>query len=196
MAMAYTAQQIRDIITRGETDQVELKADLRDPGLLSRIISGFANSSGGLIVVGAQAPTHISGCDRQQLSDAYAAARKQLNLGQGTTLEFVKLDDHEIGLIKVDKSDKLVASTSGVYVRSGHGTLSMTADQIFGKAAKPGDTSIRSLSNLIYDQMITIDKLRRSLEANHSWRSKLKDFAISGIVGAVLGVALSKIFTK
>ncbi len=48
--MAYTEQQVRDIIQRGETDQVELKAEVRDAGLLSRIISGFANGSGGLIV--------------------------------------------------------------------------------------------------------------------------------------------------
>ena len=194
--MAYTEQQVRDIIQRGETDQVELKADVRDAGLLSRIISGFANSSGGLIVIGAQSPSHIPGCDRAELASAYNAARKQMNQTQVGSLEFVKLDGKEVGLINVAKSDKLVASTSGVYVRKGSGTLSMTADQIFGKAAHSGDTSIRNLSNLIYDQMVTIDKLRRSLEDTHSWRSKATDFAISGIVGAVLGVALSKIFLK
>ena len=48
--MAYTEQEVRDIIKRGETDQVELKAEVRDAGLLSRIISGFANGSGGVIV--------------------------------------------------------------------------------------------------------------------------------------------------
>ncbi len=194
--MAYTEQQLRDILKRGETDQVELKAEVRDAGLLSRIISGFANGSGGLIVIGAQSPSHIPGCDRKQLAPVYDAARKQLNQTQVGSLEFAPLDGKEVGLIKVDKSDKLVASTSGVYVRKGSGTLSMTADQIFGKAAQSGDTSIRNLSNLIYDQMVTIDKLRRTLEEKHSWKSKATDFAISGIVGAVLGVALSKILLK
>ncbi len=126
----------------------------------------------------------------------YDAARKQLSQTQVGSLEFVQLDGKEVGLIKVAKSEKLVASTSGAYVRKGSGTLSMTADQIFGKAAASGEHSLRSLSNLIYDQMITIDKLRRSLEEKHSWKSKATDFAISGIVGAVLGVALSKIFLK
>jgi predicted HTH transcriptional regulator len=194
--MAYTAQQVRDIIHRGETDQVELKAEVRDAGLLSRIISGFANSNGGLIVIGAQSPEAIHGCDRAQLVETYEAARKQLNQTHVGSLDFVDLDGKNVGLINIAKSEKLVASTSGAYVRKGSGTLSMTADQIFGKAAASGEHSLRSLSNLIYDQMITIDKLRRSLEASHSWRSKATDFAISGIVGAALGVALSKIFMK
>jgi hypothetical protein len=119
-----------------------------------------------------------------------------LNQTQVGSLEFVSLDGKEVGLLKVAKSEKLVASTSGAYVRKGSGTLSMTADQIFGKAAASGEHSLRSLSNLIYDQMLTIDKLRHTLEENHSWKSKARDFAISGIVGAVLGVALSKIFLK
>jgi predicted HTH transcriptional regulator len=194
--MAYTEQQVRDIIQRGETDQVELKVEVRDPGLLSRIISGFANGSGGVIVIGAQSPDHIPGCDRKQLTNVYDAARKQLNQTQVGSLEFLQLDGKDIGLLKVAKSEKLVASSSGAYVRKGSGTMSMTADQIFGKAAASGDTSLRSLSNLIYDQMITIDKLRRSLEDKHSWKSKATDFAISGVIGAVLGVVLSKIFLK
>jgi predicted HTH transcriptional regulator len=194
--MAYTEQQVRDIIQRGETDQVELKAEVRDPGLLSRIISGFANGSGGVIVIGAQSPNHIHGCDRKQLVPIYDAARKQLNQTQIGSLEFIQLDGKDVGLLKVAKSEKLVASASGAYVRKGSGTLSMTADQIFGKAAASGEHSLRSLSNLIYDQMITIDKLRRSLEDTHSWKSKATDFAISGVIGAVLGVVLSKIFLK
>lgn len=194
--MAYTEQQVRDIIQRGETDQVELKAEVRDAGLLSRIISGFANGSGGVIVIGAQSPNHIPGCDRKQLTSIYDAARKQLNQAQIGSLEFIQLDSKDVGLLKVAKSEKLVASASGAYVRKGSGTLSMTADQIFGKAAASGEHSLRSLSNLIYDQMITIDKLRRSLEDTHSWKSKATDFAISGIIGAVLGVVLSKIFLK
>jgi predicted HTH transcriptional regulator len=194
--MAYTEQQVRDIIQRGETDQVELKVEVRDPGLLSRIISGFANGSGGVIVIGAQSPSHIPGCDRKALTAVYDAARKQLSQTQVGSLEFVQLDGKDIGLLKVAKSDKLVASTSGAYVRKGSGTMSMTADQIFGKAAASGEHSLRSLSNLIYDQMVTIDKLRRTLEEKHSWKSKATDFAISGIIGAVLGVALSKLFLK
>ncbi len=194
--MAYSEQQVRDLIHRGETDQVELKADVRDAGLLSRIISGFANGSGGVIVIGAQSPEIIPGCDRKALATVYDAARKQLNQTQVGSLEFVQLDGKDIGLLKVAKSEKLVASTSGAYVRKGSGTMSMSADQIFGKAAASGEHSLRSLSNLIYDQMVTIDKLRRSLEASHSWRSKATDFAISGIVGAALGVVLSKIFMK
>jgi predicted HTH transcriptional regulator len=194
--MAYTEQQVRDIIQRGETDQVELKAEVRDAGLLSRIISGFANGSGGVIVIGAQPPDQIHGCDRKALTAVYDAARKQLNQTQVGSLDFVQLDGKDVALLKVAKSDKLVTSSSGAYVRKGSGTLSMTADQIFGKAAASGETSLRSLSNLIYDQMITIDKLRRSLEETHSWRSKAIDFAISGIIGAALGVALSKIFLK
>src|SRR5260221_12736962 len=105
--MSYTEQQIRDIIQRGETDHVELKAEVRDAGLLSRIISGFANSSGGLIVIGAHSPAHIPGCDRKELAAAYDAPRKQLNQTQVGSLELVALDGKEVRLVKVAKPDKL-----------------------------------------------------------------------------------------
>ena len=196
--MAYTEQQVREILKQGETDQVELKADVRDPGHLSRIISGFANSNGGLVVVGAQSPGHLPGCDRQHLSSVYDSARKQLNRTQISTLDFVNIDGKEVGVIKVDKSDKLVTSNAGVFMRTDHGTISMSADQIFSKSTGGGggDSSLRSLSNLIYEQMITIDRLRHLLEDSHSWKSKARDFALSGILGAVFGVILSKIFLK
>jgi predicted HTH transcriptional regulator len=196
--VAYTEQQVRDILNRGETDQVELKSEVREPGQLSRIISGLANSKGGLVVVGAHSPSQIPGCDCQQLTGVYGSACKQLNRPQVSSLDFVKLDGKEVGVIKVEKSDKLVAADNGVFVHGNQGTVSMTADQIFGKASSSGggDSSIRSLSNLIYDQMITIDRLRHTLEDSHSWKSKAKDFAISGLLGAVFGVILSKLFLK
>jgi predicted HTH transcriptional regulator len=195
--MAHTEQQVRDIINRGESDRVELKADIRDPNQLSRIISGLANSNGGVVLVGAQTPDQIPGCQRVQLTATYDAACKQLNRKPNGSLEFVTLDGKEVGVIDVAKSDKLVTSGAGVFVRSGSGTLSMTADQIFSKATGGGgDGSLRSLSNLIYEQMLTIDRLRRSHEDTNSWKSKSKDSAISGLIGAVLGVILSKIFLK
>src|SRR5579862_2016031 len=87
-SMAYTEQQVRDLIQRGENDQVELKADVRDAALLARIISGFANGSGGIILIGAQSPQNIPGCDRSQLVETYEAARKQLNQTQVGSLDF------------------------------------------------------------------------------------------------------------
>ncbi len=193
--MAYTEQQVRDIIQRGETDQVELKAEVRDPFLLSLHLGLRQRQRRCDRHRGAILQPHP--WLRPQSAHGRLRRRAQL-VGQTQvgSLEFVQLDGKDVGLLKVAKSDKLVASTSGAYVRKGSGTMSMTADQIFGKAAASGETSLRSLSNLIYDQMVTIDKLRRSLEASHSWRSKATDFAISGIVGAALGVALSKIFMK
>ncbi len=129
--MAYTEQQVRDIIQHGETDQVELKAEVRDAGLLSRIISGFANGSGGVVVIGAQSPHHIPGCDRKALSTVYDAARKQLNQTQVGALEFIQLDGKDIiGLLKVAKSDKSLSLPPPRYVRKGSGTMSMTADHL------------------------------------------------------------------
>ena len=44
--------------------------------------------------------------------------------------------------------------------------------------------------------MLTIDRLRRAHEETNCWKSKVKDFALSGLVGAIFGLILSKIFIK
>ena len=58
-----TAEQLTKKIQQGENETFELKADIRDPLLLSKLIGAFSNNKGGQIVIGVREPMEIVGAD-------------------------------------------------------------------------------------------------------------------------------------
>lgn len=57
-------ESILNLILSGESEVLELKTSLRDPGLLARLISSFANNKGGKIIIGVKESGEIVGVAR------------------------------------------------------------------------------------------------------------------------------------
>ena len=54
---------IRDLVGLGETESVEFKVGTVSPAMLARVVSAFANTSGGKILIGVDERRGIVGCD-------------------------------------------------------------------------------------------------------------------------------------
>jgi hypothetical protein len=51
-----------------------------------------------------------------------------------------------------------------------------------------------NIAAVLASQSKLLEEIREGQEEARSWRSRLRDMLISGIIGALLGVALSAIF--
>lgn len=192
--MSFDREQPGESLEQGEGQQLEFKSRIRDPSHLASIIAGFANADGGVIVVGVREPSQVVGCDPRQLRPTYEAALSRLDPQPEAELEFVTADGKQLGVIKVQPSVVLVLSEGGAFVRREERNVPMSASEIAQLyARKPGVSTqdIEMLAAAIANQTGTIQELQQALERANSLSSRAVEWAVSGIIGAILGQLLA-----
>ena len=111
---------------------------------------------------------------------------------------FKGLNSHELFIINVEKSSEIVFSAGSVYQRIGEQIRPMTAEEISSKLKiiSSDSNSLKALANAIEKQSQTIAELREEIRTSNSWKTKLKDQIVGGIIGALLGLGLTLLLTK
>jgi hypothetical protein len=170
----------------GETETVEFLGLIPSVLRLSQILAGFANGRGGVILLGVQeSPTRITGITWQQLGAIFDRATMQLNPGANATLHQVQMPDGKtVGVIVVPRSQAIVLTQAGAFIRRGTRTEPMKADEIQTKLP-PSDPhafaeSLSSLTTLVI-------VLNGKVEHGQTIRGQLKGLLIGAILGVVLG---------
>jgi predicted HTH transcriptional regulator len=193
-----TPEQLIQKIQQGENETFELKADIRDPLLLSKLIGSFSNNKGGQIVIGVREPIEIVGTDTNRLLNMVERAKTALKPLPKFTTKVVTVDNKELLVIDVEKSNEIVFAAGSVFQRIGEQTRPMTAEEIKLKLTTISSDSnfLTTLANAIEKQSHTIDELREEIKNSNSWKTKLRDNFISGLIGAILGLVLTLLLTK
>lgn len=108
------------------------------------------------------------------------------------------VDNKELLVIDVEKSNEIVFSAGSVFQRIGEQIKLMTAEEIKVKLTKISNdsSSLTTLAYAIEKQSQIIDELRIEINNSNSWKSKLIDNFISGLIGAILGFVLTLLLTK
>ncbi len=135
----------------------------------------------------------IIGCDRSLVTKLFERAKSLLKDKPNTTLEFYDFDGKEIAIINVSKSDSLVFSAGGVYRRLGGSTMIMSVGEIKNKinisvGQVNFENNIENLSRAIENQSRIISELQNEIRESGHWKSKMKDYFIGGVIGAILGL--------
>ena len=164
---------IERIIRQGEGTRVEFKLRLPRPWRLAREIAAFANTLGGIIVIGVDDVSHIVGVDsvvetKQELIYAAGLVEPQVKIHT----EVVRINKLELVICKVargeDKPYRITENTPGglktkVYVRTGAAVEPVEE----GEARKLGDQDrLRKRLRLTEDQKVLINVLRTSVRTS------------------------------
>lgn len=185
---------IYDLLAQGENERLEFKAGLRESRELAKLIGAFANAHGGTIVIGIEEPAEIIGTDIERVRELYESAIEKLEPRPHTSFASISVDRGDIVVIEVDKANSLVLAESGAYTRVGASTQPMTASDVsraltLVQAGQPSQLGV--LSRAIAEQTNRIEDLSTALAKAYSWRGRIIDYVIGGIVGAVLGYLFS-----
>lgn len=116
------------IIMQGETKRVEFKSwnkankkDLMDT--LTNEAVGFANTDGGIILVGVEDDGEITGCDNYDEQNIMEIIYDKTVPRLFTDIEVVKIENKNVLKITINKSQEVVATSKGiVYKRLGKNT--------------------------------------------------------------------------
>lgn len=185
-------ESISDLIMRGEGDELELKINLRDSGLLARLISSFANTKGGKIIIGVKENGELVGVNTSIIKRIFDSALKKISPIPKTSLEFIQSDNKDFAVIQIEKSISPIIAEGGFYIRKDTLTHPISPEDIsFAIKSFPKKLDNEDLYKAIAKQTEIIEKLREELKENNSIRSKLKDYLLGGIIGAIIGLLLS-----
>ena len=189
-----TINEIQEIISRGENATVEFKTKISQPWILTRNISAFANTKGGKILVGVDERRGIVGCDRKQLQRMFEIAQRDVNGKIDLALEFFNINGNNIGVIFVSRSKGIISSKDGVFIRVGAATQVMSSLEIQNRIL-PEEKPIDKLTELVSEQTNRIKDLQEEIWRGNSWKSKVLDYLIGGVVGAVICFLLTLLLT-
>lgn len=185
---------IRELANLGETEGVEFKVGTVNPTALARVVSAFANASGGKILVGIDERHGIVGCDSDRLRRAFDATQRQVKGSVDMALGFVDVDGKDVGVITVESSDDVVMSREGIFIRRGAADLAMTPADI-RKRISSEPSSTERLIEVVTEQTKRIEELQQDISKSNRWQSKSIDYLIGGLVGAILGLILTLALT-
>lgn len=183
---------IRALILSGESETIEFKTRVPEPSLLARLIAAFANASGGVILIGIQEPDEIVGTNPQFVLKVWEISLERMEPRPRSTIQEVSINGKTICVIHVDASDTIVMCDSGAFIRVWDRTQAMTPAQVTQKLiASQAHPDLGSLGRAIARQSKIIEDLQEELKKTNTWRSKLRDYLIGGVIGALIGYLLS-----
>lgn len=167
---------IRQIIHVGETNTVEFKSwikvqkykDMID--LLVKEAVGFANTKGGIILVGVEDNGEITGCTEFDAQNIMEAIYDKTIPKLFTDIEIRKLENREILKIVVEKSSEIISTSNGItYRRLGKSTKPYYPSEYSSNKTEgfTGDYSGKVIgkSSEVDIDFVEVENLKRKLQS-------------------------------
>lgn len=182
------------LIGRPEGPNLEYKATVPNSHELSQILGAFANTDGGTLLIGVQEPNKIIGCEAFRTRKTFLEAVKHLSPEIHPEFSAVKTENKWIVSITVKKHAELVMASGGAFARDGKHLSPMKASEIEARlGSAKGELSIHTIAKAITTQTEIVCQLRSELQDANSLKSKLIDYFIGGLIGAVMGAVATLI---
>lgn len=115
----YTEEEIKYIIQKGENNSVEFKEAEVRPESIAKEIVGFANSQGGMILIGVTDDGELKGISKQKNYDEFLANILRNNVVPPIecSLEIVSVNKKNIAVIEINKgADKPYQTNDGKFL--------------------------------------------------------------------------------
>jgi predicted HTH transcriptional regulator len=182
-----TPSDIHTLVRAGEGPQVEFKVGTPFPDNLARLISGFANTSGGTLIVGIKEPAVVAGTDPKRFNTFVKLGLGKVQGEVAYNHYTVDIDGKTLGILEISPSKVPVASAEGYFKRVGESEQLLSSQDLVTRMASVSNHSaaLDVLSETITSQSKLIEKLQASFDAANSWKRK----AFYAVLGAIAGAA-------
>jgi len=199
-------EELERLIRQGETQEVEFGPGVPGPQLIAKHVAAFANTSGGVLILGVKEPAEIVGVDEQRALRSIETARQYLSPVPEMKVQSLQVRTHAVVVIEVAASEELHAAMGCYYGRGARPAevfethradairpLTPAEIRMHALKGKSEDAALSRLATAIADQTRNIekqtevtDKLSRDLAKANAPGIKIA-FTLAGVIaGAVL----------
>ena len=188
-------EEIVDLISGGDNDRVEFKHHSGGPNSLGKIISSFANASGGKLILGVNDKGRILGCKKDDVMETFNKAKEKLIPCPIVSLEFIEIDKKVIAIISIEKTEKIISSSLGVFKRVNNSEEIMVTEEIKSKQLKAvtkdeiNDT-VGQMAQQISQLTITLEDTIERYRKQNKLSRKVVEWILCGIIGVILSMLI------
>lgn len=207
-----TSDNLNPILRAGECSTVEFKTKVGVYNNLPRIISAFANTEGGVIIIGYDERNQsVIGTS----DDEFEIVKNDIlnnNLEDVCIAYTIQYEEKALIIIQVEKSESIVIAGGGAYIRKGDSSYSvLTSKDVVARIVNSAETSESTESTevlerlekkieQIYDELLRSQKAHEE-ELNEKKEEHKREIIASKrsnwffcILSAVIGYVLGKLF--
>lgn len=185
-------QELKDTLKQGESNSVEFKERISSDINLAILISSFANSFGGKIIIGVSNKGKIRGISNPEnliariKKVALTNIKPQLNL----TIKEMGIYNKKIIVVEIIPNDSAPHAVQGIYYhRKGRysGVIEPeTLEKEIIERAQHSRNSEESLKNQLHQLITQNAELYKRFKEENSWKSKAVDYIVGAFIGAVV----------
>lgn len=188
-------EQIINLISQGDNDQVEFRHHSGGPNLLGKIISSFANASGGKLVLGVNNKGKIIGCKKDDVIDTFNKSKGKLIPCPIVSIEFIEIDKKVLAIISIEKTEKIISSSLGVFKRVNNSEEIMVTEEIKDKqlnAVTKTETKdiVGEMAEQISQLTITLEDTIKRYRKQNKLSRKIIEWVACGIIGIILSMLI------
>ncbi|MCB2291596.1 ATP-binding protein [Clostridium sp. CS001] len=178
-----------------DNDQVEFRHHSGGPSLLGKIISSFANASGGKLILGVNNKGRIVGCKKYDVMDTFNKSKGKLIPCPIVSIEFIEIDKKVLAIISIEKTKKIISSSLGVFKRVNNSEEIMVTEEIRSKQlnAVTNDEvkdTVGEMAQQISQLTITLEDTIQRYRKQNKLSKKVIEWIACGIIGIILSTLI------
>jgi hypothetical protein len=192
-----TKADVDEFTKAGEGPQIEFKGNIETIMDLAKLLSAFANSQGGVILVGVREnPVRVTGTNYQRLSKMLTEVANRIRPMPEIRAHRVAYDGKDVGVIVVKpQSGGPVVSDAGAYVRIAGSSRPMNLEQIEARlSAAPDPITNNHLAASLVALTEMVAGIQGQLDFAHSFRGQWKGYLIGFVLGTVASIVAAFVF--
>jgi predicted HTH transcriptional regulator len=168
-----TTTEFYDLIVQGENERLELRVAVPPPERLARLISAFANGSGGYIAIGVMEPDRVVGVAPDRVEASLRQALDLLTPTPNVELHNITMGGFPLAVVEVDAAPEIIGSNGGYFVRLGATVRPLHPEEIRRRLeeAPDRDQAVADLTEVVARQTETVE---RQVSANDDLRDEIK----------------------
>jgi len=146
-------EELIKLLARGEDQEIEFKRKVSSD--LGEEIVAFANANGGIILVGVDDDGNILGCNAEEAKKTVSSFLNSIVPPVTVKFDKVSINDKEILVIKVDKSNTITTLGGVIYIRIGNSKRPISLSEILSLGAEYSLISVDSIPTNIHSNKIS-----------------------------------------
>ncbi|MBU3127947.1 AlbA family DNA-binding domain-containing protein [Clostridium tagluense] len=188
-------EEIVNLISKGDNDRVEFRHSSGGPSLLGKIISSFANASGGRLILGVNNKGRIFGCKKEDVMETFNKSKEKLIPCPIVSIEFIEINKKVLAIISIEKTEKIISSSLGVFKRVNNSEEIMVTEEIKSKqlSAVINDEvkdTVGEMAQQISQLTITLEDTIQRYRRQNKLSRKIFEWIACGIIGIILSMII------